>query len=428
MRIAHHATLAALILLAAATILITACGDENPLAPATENDEFDAWFDKSMEIIRQTGDVLPAEQATVSLGAESLVFWPYTGTSFDATPVDPINLVFAGEADPLQIRAALLALDGDRTAFGLPDLPPFNQTWLDAIGGDVQVTCAHEGEGWAGSVIQLTLGDYGPLRFHLRLFRTGNALGDGCWTLGGAHFELQIPGTTDHQVLSWEFAEDLVVIDLMRSGLLDPDVPMLDTGPINAAPSFRAIPAMIYDMVYDELPAALIDLLGWDPPNGSDVPLPSDGEGTILNLAAPATIVPEHYTATAVVTFDQLVPRPFCAEGPGDWLDVTGPVNFEIAVQVNANGHFSSRASYAGEIMAQPYDLSGGTPVPVGEPFIASVSGQQLGHLFPHRSRVTSIDTRLTHEADGPQRLVEHLVVPENGLKFYRAQERCIDE
>ena len=37
-----------------------------------------------------------------------------------------------------------------------------------------------------GSVIQLTLGDYGPIRFHLRLFRTregGN--GSGTVTAGG---------------------------------------------------------------------------------------------------------------------------------------------------------------------------------------------------------------------------------------------------
>ena len=37
---------------------------------------------------------------------------------------------------------------------------------------------------------------------------------------GAAHFEVLIPGTTDHQVLSWIVARDLVVGDLMRSGLL----------------------------------------------------------------------------------------------------------------------------------------------------------------------------------------------------------------
>lgn len=425
MRIAHHSLGPTLLLAAATSLLLVACGNEHPAAPAARSDADDELFDKSMVIIFQDGDQLPAEQATVTLGDGSLRFWPYTGTSFDATPVDPINLVFAGEADPLQIRAALLALDGDRTAFGFPDVPPFNQTWRDALGGDVQVTCAHDGRGWTGSVIQLTLGDYGPLRAHVRLFRTGIALGDGCWTLGGAHFEMQIPGTTDHQVLSWEIAEQLVVADLLRSGLLDADVPMLPTGPINAAPSFRAIPAMIYNL----LPPELVAMIGGPPqPVTDDVPLPSDGQGTLLNLATAATVVPDLYTAAAVVEFDQMVPRPFCAEGPGDWLYVTGPVDFAITVEVDADLHYTVQAQYAGEIMAQPFDLSSGAPVPVGDPFPARVSGLQQGHLGPHTSRILAVDNRLTHELGGPQRLVERLVVPERGRKTYRSQTRCIDE
>ncbi len=418
-------TLIGLVLLAATTVLITACSEETPLAPTVETSQDDGFFDKSLEIIFESGGAPPADLATVSLGADQLTFWPYTGTTYDGTPVDPINVVFAGQADPLQIRAALLALDGDRTAFGMPDIPPFNQSWLDALGGDVQTTCAPDGNGWAGSVIQLTLGDYGPLRAHLRLFRTGAELGDGVWTLGGAHFEMQIPGTTDHQVLSWEIAEQIVIVDMMRAGLLDADVPMLPTGLINDAPSFRSIPVVIYNL----LPPELVDLIDGPPqPVTEDVPLDSDGQGTIFNLATAAPVVTDDYTATTTVQFEQMVPRPFCSEGPGDYLYVTGPVDFTLNVRVNGNQHFSSRADYSGQIMAQPFDLSSGEPVPVGEPFLAKVSGRQQGSMSPHNSNILAIDSRLTREADGPQRFVEQLHVPQFGLKTYRSQTRCIDE
>lgn len=59
--------------------------------------------------------------------------------------------------------------------------------------------------GWVGSAIQLQCGDYGPIRFHLRLFEAGD------YTLANVHFELLIPNTTEHQVLSVELAEQLVV-------------------------------------------------------------------------------------------------------------------------------------------------------------------------------------------------------------------------
>jgi len=413
---------AALLLLAASVLLLPAC-QEDPVAPVQEPDL--ELFDKSIEIVFQSGNLPPPEQTTVAMGPESVSFWPYTGLAYDGTPVDPINLVFAGHADVLQIRAALLALDGDRTAFGFPDAPPFNQRWLDALGGDIQTTCAVDGHGWVGSVVQLTLGDYGPLRFHLRLFRTGRACGAGCWTLGGAHFELQVPGTTEHQPLSWERAEEMVIADFLRSGLLDPDVPLLPTGVINAAPSYRAIPAMIYNL----LPPDLIGYIGGPPqPVTDDVPLASDGQGTILNLALPATVVPEVFTSTTTIMFDQLVPRPFCSQGPGDWLMITGPVDFTLNAAVTDDLRYRARADYLGQLMVQPFDLSGGDPVPVGEPFPARVTGSQQVQLADGNSRVLMLDHRMTREADGPQVLTTRLEVPQHGLKTYYSQVRCLDD
>jgi len=405
-----------LFLAALVCLTVAACSSDEPLDPLADGT-------KSLAMERETGDVPPADRATLDLAGGTLDFWPYTGTSFDGTPVDPINLVFVGQADPLQIRAALMALDGDRSAFGIPPVPPFDAVWQDAIGGDVQTTCAASGDGWVGSIVQLTLGEFGPLRVHLRLFRTGQSADGGSVTLGGAHFEVQIPGTTEHEVLSWEIAEQIVTADLVRSGLLDASAPLWPTGSINAAPTFRSI----RPEVYNGLPPELTALIGGPlPPVDAPVPLPSDGQGTVLNLAGAAPVVPGITTRKATVEYDQYVPRPFCAEGPGDWLYVSGPVDFTLMVEVDAEGAFTSRSDYSGVIYALPVDITTGQPA--GDGFTARVAGSQRGQLNAWRGRIIADDKRLTIEGGGTQMLQEFLNVPQQGRKTWRSQLRCLDD
>lgn len=76
----------------------------------------------------RTRHAAPSPLVTVDIGLDAVEFWPYTGADLSGTPKDPINLIFFGQADPRDIRAALLSLDGDRTAFGMPSAPPFSST------------------------------------------------------------------------------------------------------------------------------------------------------------------------------------------------------------------------------------------------------------------------------------------------------------
>jgi hypothetical protein len=380
--------------------------------------------DKAAHHTYQIGDAPPATQATVSLGASSLTFWPYTGRAFVDQPVDPINLVFAGEVSPLQIRAALLALSGDRSAYGFPPVPPFNQPWTDAIGGDVQTTWSQEGDGWVGSIIQLVVGGYGPIRFHLRLFQTDAPCGEGTWTLGGAHFEVQIPGVADHESLDWELAEDFVMVDMMRTGLLDPGLPVIPTGPINASPTYRVIRAPIYN----GLPADLVALIGGPPqPVTEDVPIDSDGQGVILNVVSAASVPPGEWVSTHTVQYGQLVPRPYCSDGNADYLYLTGPVSFVLSTSVSPSGEYFGLGSYSGTLEVIPMDMSGGQPVPAGEPFKARVHGWQDGRLGAAGGAIFTIDAKVTGELAGPQLLSEERRIAQVGEKVYRAYERCID-
>jgi hypothetical protein len=213
----------------------TGCSEEPPTAP-----------DEARSGVFASAQATPTT-VPITYGSETLNVWPYTGNTLDGTPVDPLHLVFVGNADPVRIRAALLALDGDRTAFGFPDAYPFNMTWGEAM-GDVHTTYAEDA--WGANVIQLQLGGYENVRAHLRIFGTGVPYGDdGVWTLGAAHFEVLIPGTADHQVLSWTIPRDLVVADLARSGRRDqrrafvadyPHVHLRQPASRTAGPGWRA--------------------------------------------------------------------------------------------------------------------------------------------------------------------------------------------
>jgi len=386
-----------------------------------------AFTDEGIElnapaILDQDGSVPPTGLVPIDVGGGGTeTIWPYTGESLNGVPSDPINLIFLGKADPVRIRAALLALDGDRTAFGLPDVPPFNSRWSDCQ-GDVQ-TAYTDGPGWSGSVIQLQIGSYGPVRTHLRLFRTGIADGSGgVVTLGAAHFEVLIPGTTSHQVLSWEVAQQLVTLDLARTGLLGA-APSL-TGSINAAPSFREIP----DFIYNQLPPELIGLIqGPTPPVQGAVPLASDGRAAVFQLAGEAPIQAGTATDAFTIDFQQAIPKPLCSDGPFDWVFVTGPVQFSRTSTVDATGRYEFQARVSGKLTVTPVDITTNPPTPLGQPFTADISDVQQGSLDPAGGQlVTARVKRIGPQSGGAEILTSNLKVASPGPESYRLMEQCL--
>ena len=347
----------------------------------------------------------------VPLGSETINLWPYL-TPNGETREDPLNLIFAGRANALQIRAALLALDGNRTAFGFPNVFPFNARWSDASGG---VQAAYAADAWAGSVIQLQCGTYGPLRFHLRLFETGQEYGDGgTVTLGGAHFEILIPGTPEHQVISWELAEQLVTVDLIRSGLLQ-GAPS-PTGLINDAPTFRFIPPPIYNGIPDALKIAC-----GLPPGTTTTPvgIPTNGHATVFHLGGNALDPGNGSSESLTIQFHQIIPKPFCADGPADFFMVDGPV--EVSKEVNiAGGHYSYRYQLSGHLTA--------TPVGGGESFDVSVHDIQNGFIQDDRASVNANSKRIAPQDGGSELLMQWLNVGSEGTTQFRSNEKCLSE
>jgi hypothetical protein len=308
----------------------------------------------------------PPPPAGVVTFTGALEAWPYSGVNFSGAPQDPINLVFLGDADPRQIRAVLGQLNGNRSAFGFPNAFPFDCTWSDAIGG-VQTSFGST-EGWVGSALQLECGEYGPLRFHLRMWRQGGV------TLGAVHFELLIPGTTEHQVLSWELAEQLVTADLARSGLLGASPSQ--TGAINASPTFRTIPAAIYNGV----PVPLRAAIGGPTANvTAPVGIATNGSATVLTLTGNVEPIADEDVDDLIITYGQFVPKPFCASGPSDLIRIDGPVSLQQRAQLTEDGTYTVNFVATGGVTIVPID--GSTGLPSGAPYRARIVERHAGHL-----------------------------------------------
>ncbi|UCG61660.1 MAG: hypothetical protein JSV52_15335 [Candidatus Zixiibacteriota bacterium] len=357
----------------------------------------------------------PGGLVSVEFLGQNLTFWPHTGVDFSSIPQDPINLIFYGKADPRDIRAALLSLDGDRTAYGYWDIPPFNATWDDAI-GDVQ-TGYGDGEGWTGGVIQLACGDYGPVRFHIRLFKIGQ------WTVGNAHFEVLVDGTADHEVLSWERAEELVLVDMNRAGLLDEAVPMGYSQFIDQAP-FRAIPWYIYNFLPPEV-RDYIDGPPGDLPEGAFHPVPTDGMIPIFNLADKAPRVPEVRYQDFVIEYGQYVPKPFCSSGPADLIRVDGPVHLVQTAELTDDGTYTVTFRADGELSVTPIDAL--TFQATGEWLVAVVKEHHDGLMTDHVAQASAMLLQNITPADDPNAgsFLKHLRVNSNGLDAFQILLKC---
>ena len=361
--------------LAVAFILLCsgACDERPTTAPAAASPKPNAT---------RVGAPAPSPLVPVALSGQTLQLWPFSGFGF-GQPSDPVSLIWIGNSDPRALRAALLLLDGDRTAFGFPSAFPFNCTWHDEpeVQPEVAYTTA---SGWVGSPIELECGTYDQARLHLRFFDVGGA------TVGGAPFEVYIPGTLEHQTISWELAEQMVVVDFLRSGLLDPSLPLFTTDQINPSP-FGTIPAVIYNGV----PVGLRQAIGGPLGDVTDaVPIPNDGHATVLNLSASVRGQPLVAHRRFVEPFDQVIPQPFCGPGPDAFLYVNGPVTLDQQVVFTPSGNYLSHFHAVGHLDVTPVDP--GTGQPIGATYKAIVLEDHKGILTDAVTLETFVTLRIT--------------------------------
>lgn len=339
----------------------------------------------------------PSGTVQVDAGNETLDLWPYTTSDFE-TKSDPVNLVFPN-ADPRAIRQELMKLDGNRpgTPFAALPLGAGACTWMDAMG--YEQAAWGEPDEWVGGAVQLAcvastaqpLGS--PFRFHVRLFRVGDH------TLGAAHFEILVPGTPEHEVLSWDLARGLVAYDVGRTGTV---VSPATTAGLIPRGSFRAVRRPVFDaLVAANLGPLLSALFLFPPAWPADVPLLTSGEAAVL--ATDICYEPRNAKrqASTDVSFNIVVPKPFCSSGSSDPTDdfvwLQGPLHFAQSVHTNRSGKYERRYVIGGTLGVTPMKIvTPPTPTtppvyaPTGEPTVeASISETHRAMLTDHRGQVT---------------------------------------
>jgi hypothetical protein len=335
----------------------------------------------------------PAGIKEVLVGGESISFWPYTTSDYE-NPSDPINLVFPN-ADPRAIRQALMALNGTRPEFAALGIPAHDCTWTDAMG--YEQAAFVEPAGYVAGAVQLAcvvkreapLGD--PFRFHIRLFRSGRN------TVGNAHYEILIPGTAEHEVLSWDLARNFATYDVARTGkLMAPPAPLADVIPPG---SFRTMRRAVYEGLAPQA-GALLTALGLFLPAQGDVPIPTSGAAfgfvTDLELVSECT----RNQLSARVQYQIVVPKPFCAAepapgNPGEFVALVGPLDFSLTVETDHAGGYERSYHVGGMLTATPMRLklpptSPPAFEPTGEPSVeALVLETHRGELDDRRGQVT---------------------------------------
>jgi hypothetical protein len=149
--------------------------------------------------------------AAVQLGASDRSFSPYTQVEEHHPPLDPVNLVFWGDAPVERVAATFRSLkpawiDSDlvrgtdmRCALGA--MP--QAVWVRPHGPGGQPRfdwCTHS----------LSPQGFELERIHVRLFEGGfdpTPAGWGRWSLGSVHLEEVEPGEFDHTVRNWDAAQ-----------------------------------------------------------------------------------------------------------------------------------------------------------------------------------------------------------------------------
>jgi hypothetical protein len=346
----------------------------------------------------------PAPLVSIAVPGGSQQVWPFTDGNLDGIPSDPINLIFLGEADPRNVRSALMAVSGARAG----PFAPFTCRWTDAVGQEQASYGA--ASGWTGSVIQLECGDYRTVRFHLRLFRVARG-----FTIANAHVDVIIPGTHEHQVLSWELAEQLVLFDLANSPYLV--ATPSQTGQINPAPTFREIEPQIYNALPVELRALTGGPLFGDVTSG--VGIATDGSATVLTLGlAP----PAGGTSQALeITWGQTVPKPFCNSGL-EFIRVDGPLSIRQEVRVSAGGALTRQTTFDGEFLVRAVNPFTGA---MGDPFEAQVFDHAQAQMNDAAHSLHRNGHQKLATGSAPQMLTQSMRVGHGGPTQYRSSEKC---
>jgi hypothetical protein len=232
------------------------------------------------------------------------------------------------------------------------------------------------------------------------------------------HYEILIPGTNMHEVLSWELAQSLVTADLARSGYLGA-APTL-SAVITASPYYRAVQAP----VAASLSGAQISGLGLSVNGDGSASIPNDGRAAILTVASAPTATEGTIDSDFVIQFAQVIPKPFCTTGTTGYLFASGPITVHMRSGI-VDGNFESLTTSEGSLTLVEFNPV--TRQPVSAPYQGVVSEKTSVKLTNGSGWVNFLSTRVETPDAGSTRgsRTELLRAREDGRDDYKLDIIC---
>ena len=146
----------------------------------------------------------------------------------------------------------------------------------------------------------------------------------------------------------------------------------------------------------------------------------------ILNVATATPIVAGTTNWARRFEYGQMVPRPFCASGPYDYVYVEGPVDFTKVVTVDETGRLTAKSRYSGTLTITPMDVTQNPPVPLGPPFSAQVGELQTGWTSLYGFSAMMNTDKMTHPVAGVEFQKLRLQVRSDGRNDYSNNTNCL--
>ena len=127
-----------------------------------------------------------------------------------------------------------------------------------------------------------------------------------------------------------------------------------------------------------------------------DVPIPTNGQANVLSSSIAFEAKQSMTTTTTQVTYSVVIPKPFCATGPFDFVRLAGPLDFSLTVHTNPSGRYDRSYQLGGTLQVTPMRPTSPTTFePAGEPVDALIFEAHRGTLTDERGQVTEVGTRV---------------------------------
>jgi hypothetical protein len=124
----------------------------------------------------------------------------------------------------------------------------------------------------------------------------------------------------------------------------------------------------------------------------------------MFNVADAATIEAGVARQELSIQFDQVIPKPFCAAGPGSFVYVNGIVEVVQTVRVTPSGNLLSRFRARGTLSLTPVNPATSPPTPLGEPYVAKIRENQRSIVTDRHSLVAHLQFQTELPGTGPDR------------------------